>query len=73
MRTWPGREQEILTGWSGDCTGKGACGVVMSKDRTVTATFGPIPKVLLTVTVVNSGSVQSSAAATLSVSMQDAP
>ena len=28
-----------FTGWSGDCTGSGACSVTMSADRSVTATF----------------------------------
>ncbi len=28
-----------FTGWSGDCSGAGACSVSMSSDRTVTATF----------------------------------
>ena len=28
-----------FTGWSGDCTGTGSCNVVMSADRSVTATF----------------------------------
>ena len=32
----------VFTGWSGDCTGTGACSVSMSQDRSVTATFaGP--------------------------------
>ncbi len=29
-------------GWSGDCTGSGACQVTMTDDRLVTATFGPL-------------------------------
>ena len=30
-----------FTGWSGDCTGTGACAVEITGDRQVTATFGP--------------------------------
>ena len=30
-----------FTGWSGDCTGAGACTVLMNKPREVTATFEP--------------------------------
>ena len=29
-----------FVGWSGDCTGSGACGFTMALDRAVTATFG---------------------------------
>jgi hypothetical protein len=31
-----------FTGWSGACTGTGACSVAMSADRSVTATFGTV-------------------------------
>ena len=32
----------VLTGWSGDCTGKGkTCKFVVTKDYSVTATFEP--------------------------------
>lgn len=30
-----------FVGWSGDCTGTGACSVTMNADRSVTATFAP--------------------------------
>jgi uncharacterized repeat protein (TIGR02543 family) len=49
-----------FTGWSGDCTGTGACQVTMSADRSVTATFEPTHA--LTVTVVGPGSVASTPA-----------
>jgi Divergent InlB B-repeat domain len=32
-----------FAGWSGDCTGTGACTVRMSGPREVTATFGTVP------------------------------
>ena len=32
-----------FTGWSGDCSGTGACQVVLDADRAVTATFDDIP------------------------------
>ncbi|MEP6625339.1 MAG: hypothetical protein ABJC79_12910 [Acidimicrobiia bacterium] len=32
-----------FTGWSGDCTGSGACSVTADMDRTVTATFSTAP------------------------------
>ena len=32
-----------LAGWSGACTGGGACAVAMSTDQSVTATFAPVP------------------------------
>ncbi|HXR96360.1 MAG TPA: choice-of-anchor D domain-containing protein [Terriglobales bacterium] len=32
-----------FTGWSGACSGTGACTVTMSSDQSVTATFGPPP------------------------------
>jgi hypothetical protein len=31
----------VFAGWNGDCTGTGACVVVMNEDRSVTATFEP--------------------------------
>ena len=46
-----------FTGWSGDCTGTGACTVTMSAARAVTATFVPLRT--LTVSVTGSGSVAS--------------
>ncbi|MFL6110526.1 MAG: choice-of-anchor Q domain-containing protein, partial [Catenulispora sp.] len=33
-----------FAGWSGACTGTGACTVTMSADRTVTATFAKLPR-----------------------------
>ena len=51
-------------GWSGDCTGTGACSVTMSADRNVTATFSDIPTTQfdLAVTVFGQGVVTSSPA-----------
>ena len=46
-----------FTGWSGDCTGSGACSVTMDAARTVTATFEPLRT--LTVSISGSGSVAS--------------
>jgi uncharacterized repeat protein (TIGR02543 family) len=43
-------------GWSGACTGTGACTVTMDADKTVTATFTAVPKTL-TVSTVGSGMV----------------
>ena len=48
----------VFTGWSGDCTGTGACQVTMSAARAVTATFVPLRT--LTVSVTGSGDVTSS-------------
>ena len=42
-----------FAGWSGDCTGTGACNVTMSAARSVTATF--VPTFTLTVSNVGSG------------------
>jgi uncharacterized repeat protein (TIGR02543 family) len=47
----------VFTGWSGDCTGTGACQVTMSAARSVTATFVPLRT--LTVAVSGSGTVTS--------------
>ena len=38
----------LFTGWSGACTGTGACTVTMSADRTVTATFAKVPAPAIT-------------------------
>ena len=46
-----------FTGWSGACTGTGACTLAMTQDRSVTATFVALRT--LTVTVVGGGSVAS--------------
>ncbi|MGV8039521.1 MAG: choice-of-anchor J domain-containing protein [Thermoanaerobaculaceae bacterium] len=40
-----GADSEFL-GWSGACTGTGACAFAIDQPRTVTATFGRLPKVL---------------------------
>ena len=50
-----------FAGWSGDCTGTGACSVTMDAAKSVTATFTPIQRTLTT-NVVGSGSVTSSPA-----------
>ncbi|KAB2968830.1 MAG: endopeptidase [Thermoanaerobaculia bacterium] len=47
----------VFTGWSGDCTGAGACQVTMSAARSVGATFVPLRT--LTVAVTGSGTVTS--------------
>ena len=49
-----------FTGWSGDCTGSGACNVTMDQARSVTATFTQV--FTLTVSVTGSGSVTSAPA-----------
>lgn len=33
----------VFSGWSGDCSGTGACTLTMSANHRVTATFGPAP------------------------------
>ena len=49
-------------GWSGACTGSGACSFVMSVDRAVTATFGPLRTLDVTISGAGSGSVASTPA-----------
>lgn len=50
-----------FTGWSGGCTGPGACQVTMSQNRAVTATFQPVVVTrTLTVSVIGPGAVSSS-------------
>jgi uncharacterized repeat protein (TIGR02543 family) len=49
-----------FTGWSGACTGTGACTVTMSANRAVTATFSPT--FTLTVSKTGTGTVTSSPA-----------
>ena len=51
-----------FSGWSGACTGTGACTVAMSATRTATATFeaNPAPSYTLTAVVTGSGSIGSS-------------
>jgi hypothetical protein len=36
----------VFTGWSGGCTGAGSCQITTNADRSVTATFGPMPRAL---------------------------
>lgn len=50
-----------FTGWSGACTGIGACKVTMSSDEAVVATFAPVTHTL-TVTRSGAGTVTSSPA-----------
>jgi List-Bact-rpt repeat protein/hemolysin type calcium-binding protein len=51
-----------FTGWSGACSGAGACSVTMDGAKSVTATFTALPTYNLTVTVQLSGTVTSSPA-----------
>ena len=44
-----------FAGWSGACTGTGACSVPMSAARAVTATFNPVPTYTLTVSKTGTG------------------
>ncbi len=53
-----------LSGWSGACTGTGACSVTMSAAQSVTATF--LPTQVLTTTVSGSGSITGSNAVSCS-------
>jgi len=45
----------VFGGWSGDCTGLGACEVTMDQARSVTATFEPEPTPVHTLTVERDG------------------
>lgn len=45
-----------FAGWSGDCTGTGACNLTMNADHTVTATFDVVPTFSLTVGLAGTGS-----------------
>ena len=45
----------ILTGWSGACSGIGACTVLMETQQAVTATFGPAPVATSPLTVTLGG------------------
>ena len=47
-----------FVGWSGGCSGRGACDVTVSRETTVTALFSPAP-VRLTVAIVGKGRVAS--------------
>lgn len=51
-----------FTGWSGDCSGTGACAVSMSANRDVTASFADIADFALEVSITGTGSVSSSPA-----------
>ena len=51
-----------FSGWSGACSGTGACLVTMSEAKSVTATFAAIPQQNLKVEVQGSGTVTSSPA-----------
>ncbi|HEY4780056.1 MAG TPA: PKD domain-containing protein [Solirubrobacterales bacterium] len=51
----PGAEAEFK-GWSGACTGTGACEVTMSQVRSVGAEFAPAPKLRVMLTVLKTGS-----------------
>jgi uncharacterized repeat protein (TIGR02543 family) len=54
---------DVFTGWSGDCSGGGACVVAMTADRTVTAAFSRG----ITVTAPNGGeSLRKTKTATIS-------
>ena len=48
-----------FSGWSGDCTGSGACSFVMSVDRAVTATFGLLHTLDVSLAGPGSGAVTS--------------
>jgi CSLREA domain-containing protein len=48
-----------FVGWSGDCSGTGACSFTMSADRAVTATFGPLHTLVVAVAGAGSGGVTS--------------
>ncbi|MGI9102744.1 MAG: beta strand repeat-containing protein [Terriglobales bacterium] len=45
----------VLSSWGGGCSGSAACGVTMSSNQSVTATFGPAPPPQYTVTAALSG------------------
>jgi subtilisin family serine protease len=45
----------LFAGWSGDCTGTGACMVTMNAVRNINATFNLIPQFTLTVTKAGTG------------------
>ena len=39
-------DNQLFTGWSGDCTGTGTCTLVMDQARSVGATFEPVARLL---------------------------
>lgn len=45
-----------FTGWSGDCSGTGACAVTMNTSKNVIATFTAIPQGVLSIAKVGTGS-----------------
>ncbi len=45
----------VFAGWSGACSGKGACTVAMNTSQTVTATFSKVPSEALSVTISGPG------------------
>ena len=47
-----------FTGWSGDCTGKGACSLTMSAAKEVTATFTEVSKTPFSVAKSGGGTAQ---------------
>lgn len=54
-----------FTGWSGDCSGSGACPLTMSANKSVTANFIELPKYLVKVTKPSTGVVSSEPAGIL--------
>lgn len=51
----------VFSGWSGDCSGSGACALTMNANHAVTATFGvPASSYTLSVTKTGAGTVTSS-------------
>ena len=46
----------VFSGWTGDCSGTGACTVTMDAARTVDAVFETVPSYLLTVSATGAGS-----------------
>jgi len=47
----------VFTGWSGDCTGTGACSIVMNQGAIVSATFSPNNSLSVTVAPTGGGTV----------------
>lgn len=45
----------VFSGWSGDCTGSGACSVTVNALKSVTATFTPVPVGLLSIAKIGTG------------------
>lgn len=55
-------EGYTFTGWGGACTGTGTCQVTLTANKSVTATFTPVPRYPLSVTVTGQGTVTSTPA-----------